>query len=152
MPDLHPDYLNAAPRKRWVGPLSALRGALDTEADRIWRSQVRRGEWAYRVLAHGACVAARKANGRRYVRISRSTPPRDRQKWERELETFAKQLLLEGWERESDPNTSGVAVIFSCPIRLLCECGAKLDPNAQLFGGDRCSACQIRHVRRKGVA
>jgi hypothetical protein len=106
----HPDYLAASPHRRWTQPLAGLRRVLQAEASRL------RGEWAWRILRHGAVVAMRlRADFWCELRISRRKAPEDDQAWalwEREVAIFTRELGIEGWQREDDPEASGVAVRF----------------------------------------
>ncbi|HEY8536043.1 MAG TPA: hypothetical protein VIL25_06325, partial [Vicinamibacterales bacterium] len=62
----HPDFLAAPERRRWTQPLAGLAATLRAEATRA------RGEWAWRILRHGAVVAMRlRADFWWEIRISR---------------------------------------------------------------------------------
>jgi hypothetical protein len=134
---LHPDF-ERHPRHRWAGPLPELRRALDREATD------RPGWWVWRVLPHGACVALRRGEGVREVRISRSDRPAEgaAAKWAKELAVFERELDLTRWTREHEGAAQGVAALYRIDERRVCPCGRTIDENAQLWGdGEHCEIC-----------
>lgn len=135
-----------ATSKTWTRPLKVLRAQLDAESDRI------QPRWAWRLLPHGACVAAQRLDGIRTIRISREKkpPPESVRKWEAEVSVFRRELQLEGWEQRAEDGALGIAITFSCALVLLCErCGRKMSESAPLFG-DGCIHCA--RPRRKARA
>src|SRR5690606_15063816 len=105
----HPEYEKAPRARRWTESLPRLRQRLDQESETTPAER-----WAWRILPHGAVVAMRKGDGRRFVRISRSqAPPKGREhKWHDELATFREKLLLKGWDEEEEKTEKGVARIY----------------------------------------
>lgn len=136
---LHPAFERADYERRYTRPLKLLRGDLDRQADRCAPG------WWWVVLPHGACVAARKTDGVRCVRISRedAPPPRSADKWRAEVATFRRELRLDRWEMQDIEGVPGVAVLFTCPLALLCgTCGGRMSDMAMLFGDD-CDHCAL---------
>ncbi len=130
-----------APSRTWERPLSGLRAELEREAaDTAPR-------WAWRILPRGACVAVQVLDDTLKVRIARPAAPAgaDLRRWEQELATFRRELCLDGWEEENDPEGRGVAVVFSCRAALICRyCRTrKLSENGVLFGGEACDHCAL---------
>src|SRR5690606_7563097 len=138
---LHPAFERAPAHHRWSGPLPELRAKLEAEAAKI------APRFAWRVLAHGACVAMQRLDDVLICRISRDVvPPRgSERKWDQGLATVRRELRLGRWEVEDAPGAVGVARLFRCPVALLCDqgCGREISERGQLFGGSTCDHCGL---------
>jgi hypothetical protein len=70
-------------------------------------------------LPHGAYLSlSRRPTGQRVLRIARLTTPRDEKGWRAwrlELDTFKKQMGLEGWAHAAQEPIAGVAAAFVEP-------------------------------------
>lgn len=145
MTDFHPDFLAAPREHQWTSRLPLLRPVLDQVSLEV------QPRYAWWLLTGGAMVAMKREDGIRTVRVARSEtpPPGSRGKWITEVGTFARDLLLQGWERRDEETAAGVAVLIECPEVMLCDCGRKKSENAMLFGDmEKCEHCQI--AKRSG--
>ena len=91
----HADFDAAPEDRRWVKPLEELRTVLQHEAYAL------HGEWAWRVLPHGALVAMQvPADFIKRLRIARRAGLKDEaalNKWLAEVRTFQKHLEIDRW-------------------------------------------------------
>lgn len=104
--DLHPTYLAAPPEERWRGgTLASLWAHLEAKA--AGTPDV----WARAFLPGGAIVALRQPEeGPRQLSIGRMEPfttDEGAEKWEREVDTFAKHFGVEGWTRSTAQSRRG---------------------------------------------
>lgn len=97
----------------WTGSLVGILPRLKTEA------RERPGRWACRMLRGGALIACRMRDDLGYdVRIARPGKPATDDGWRRwrnEIDVFRRELGIQRWTVDDDPDAPGVAVIFSEP-------------------------------------
>ena len=146
----HADFDAAPEERRWTKPLEELRTVLQHEAYGL------RGEWAWRVLPHGALVSLRvPADFQKQLRIARRAGLKDEvglTKWLAEVRTFQKHLDVERWsitEIVGKPGEAGpIHVILREPAPLgansdetkCARCGKPTHHEPQ-FKEDLCTEC-----------
>lgn len=106
---IHPDYDKAPQERRFTGPLKTLMRVLQYE---VAQSPQRR---SWKVLPGGAYIRLSRENGLYTLRIARREKPRTSSGpalFQREVDTFVKQLGITGWTREIEADAPGISVIL----------------------------------------
>lgn len=141
----------APPRMEWSGRLHELLPVLTAEARAAGD-----GAWKWRQLSHGALVSLQlETDGRRLVRIARAEAPanqRARERWESELEIFARHLGTTSWQRRDDPEAKGAAALYlelwqgeTAPGQAQCGRCQKPIPFDPVWGpAQKCDSCAVK--------